>query len=192
METLRVGPPLDKAIDIGAIVAPVQLERIRALVAKGVERGRRALSAAKLRCPTGGASSRRRWSPTSRRLDPARKTRSSGRCWSTMTLPHARRGGGARQQHRATASPPASGARIDQPRARRRAAAQGRRRLDQLDQPVRRRRRLRRLSRIGLRPRGRPRGHVRVSEAAWREDEASGSRREGRTLERNAEVEAAR
>ncbi len=39
METLRVGPPLDKAIDIGAIVAPVQLERIRGLVAQGVAEG---------------------------------------------------------------------------------------------------------------------------------------------------------
>src|SRR5262249_17754576 len=39
METLRVGAPLDKAIDIGAIVAPVQLERIRRLVGQGVEEG---------------------------------------------------------------------------------------------------------------------------------------------------------
>ena len=31
MSTLRVGPPLDKAIDVGAIVARVQLERIRSL-----------------------------------------------------------------------------------------------------------------------------------------------------------------
>src|SRR2546422_305273 len=37
MEKLRVGPPLDKAIDMGAIVAPVQLERIRSLVNTGVE-----------------------------------------------------------------------------------------------------------------------------------------------------------
>src|SRR5204862_4232594 len=29
MERLRLGSPLDKAVDIGAIVAPVQLERIR-------------------------------------------------------------------------------------------------------------------------------------------------------------------
>src|SRR5207253_1126738 len=36
MEKLRVGPPLDKAIDMGAIVAPVQLERIRQLVSTGV------------------------------------------------------------------------------------------------------------------------------------------------------------
>jgi aldehyde dehydrogenase (NAD+) len=35
METLRVGDPLDKAIDIGAIVAPVQLQRIEKLVEQG-------------------------------------------------------------------------------------------------------------------------------------------------------------
>ena len=39
MEKLRVGAPLDKAIDIGAIVAPVQLERIRRLVDQGVAEG---------------------------------------------------------------------------------------------------------------------------------------------------------
>src|SRR6185312_1271724 len=39
LETLRVGHPLDKAIDVGAIVDKVQLERIRSLVAKGVEEG---------------------------------------------------------------------------------------------------------------------------------------------------------
>jgi aldehyde dehydrogenase (NAD+) len=39
MNTLRVGPPLDKAIDIGAIVAPVQMERIRRLVDQGVAEG---------------------------------------------------------------------------------------------------------------------------------------------------------
>ena len=39
METLRIGPPLDKAIDIGAIVAPVQLDRIRRLVALGIAEG---------------------------------------------------------------------------------------------------------------------------------------------------------
>ena len=39
METLRVGDPLDKAIDIGAIVHPVQLERIRSLVETGVREG---------------------------------------------------------------------------------------------------------------------------------------------------------
>jgi aldehyde dehydrogenase (NAD+) len=39
METLRVGSPLDKAVDLGAIVAPVQLERITQLVQQGVEEG---------------------------------------------------------------------------------------------------------------------------------------------------------
>ncbi|HLB91104.1 MAG TPA: aldehyde dehydrogenase family protein [Terriglobales bacterium] len=39
MSTLRVGAPLDKAIDIGAIVAGVQLDRIRKLVDQGVADG---------------------------------------------------------------------------------------------------------------------------------------------------------
>jgi aldehyde dehydrogenase (NAD+) len=39
MSTLRVGSPLDKAIDIGAIVAQVQLERIERMVKQGVEEG---------------------------------------------------------------------------------------------------------------------------------------------------------
>src|SRR5690349_23543016 len=39
MNTLRIGPPLDKAIDIGAIVARVQLERIQRLVDQGVAEG---------------------------------------------------------------------------------------------------------------------------------------------------------
>ncbi len=41
MESLRVGPPLDKAIDIGAIVSPVQLESIRKMVDAGVAEGAR-------------------------------------------------------------------------------------------------------------------------------------------------------
>ena len=39
MSTLRIGPPLDKAIDIGAIVAQVQLDRIQRMVAQGVAEG---------------------------------------------------------------------------------------------------------------------------------------------------------
>ena len=35
METLRIGSPLDKTVDMGAIVAPIQLERIRSLVDAG-------------------------------------------------------------------------------------------------------------------------------------------------------------
>ena len=39
MSTLRVGAPLDKAIDIGAIVARVQLDRIERLVQQGIAEG---------------------------------------------------------------------------------------------------------------------------------------------------------
>jgi len=39
METLRVGSPLDKAIDIGAIVDQVQYDRIKGLVETGVKEG---------------------------------------------------------------------------------------------------------------------------------------------------------
>jgi len=39
MSTLRVGSPMDKAVDIGAIVDAVQLERITSLVATGVAEG---------------------------------------------------------------------------------------------------------------------------------------------------------
>jgi len=41
MDTLRVGHPLDKAIDIGAIVSPSQLETIRRMVDAGVAEGAR-------------------------------------------------------------------------------------------------------------------------------------------------------
>src|ERR1700730_6569233 len=39
MSTLRIGAPLDKAIDIGAIVAQVQLDRIHRLVSQGIADG---------------------------------------------------------------------------------------------------------------------------------------------------------
>jgi aldehyde dehydrogenase (NAD+) len=39
MSNLHIGPPLDKAIDIGAIVARVQLDRIQRMVAQGVAEG---------------------------------------------------------------------------------------------------------------------------------------------------------
>jgi aldehyde dehydrogenase (NAD+) len=41
METLRMGDPLDKAVDLGAIVAPVQLQRIQQLVEQGKAEGAR-------------------------------------------------------------------------------------------------------------------------------------------------------
>jgi aldehyde dehydrogenase (NAD+) len=39
MSSLRIGPPLDKAIDIGAIIARVQLDRIQRMVEQGVAEG---------------------------------------------------------------------------------------------------------------------------------------------------------
>jgi aldehyde dehydrogenase (NAD+) len=39
MSTLRVGPPLDKSIDIGPIVARVQLDRIQRMVSQGIAEG---------------------------------------------------------------------------------------------------------------------------------------------------------
>ena len=80
METLRVGDPLDKAIDIGAIVAPVQLERIERLVKQGVDEARPYGSRAGRARPRGisthqpcsrMSSRRRRW----------RTRRSSGQYW---------------------------------------------------------------------------------------------------------------
>src|SRR5437588_10976142 len=53
METLRVGSSLDKAVDMGAIVAPVQLERIRGLVRQGVDEGARMWQPS-WACPTDG------------------------------------------------------------------------------------------------------------------------------------------
>ncbi len=53
METLRVGDPLDKAVDIGAVVAPVQMERITKLVEQGVADGA-TLWQSSWECPTDG------------------------------------------------------------------------------------------------------------------------------------------
>src|SRR5688500_14826142 len=53
MEKLRVGEPLDKAVDIGAIVAPVQLEQIAGLVKRGHEEGA-SLWQPSWSCPTDG------------------------------------------------------------------------------------------------------------------------------------------
>jgi aldehyde dehydrogenase (NAD+) len=53
MERLRVGDPLDKAVDIGAIIAPVQLEKITRLVQQGVDEGARMWQPS-WSCPTDG------------------------------------------------------------------------------------------------------------------------------------------
>jgi aldehyde dehydrogenase (NAD+) len=53
METLRVGDPLDKAVDIGAIVAPVQLERSSSWWSRAEEEGA-TIWQPSWSCPRGG------------------------------------------------------------------------------------------------------------------------------------------
>ncbi len=53
MEKLRVGDPLDKSIDIGAIVAPVQLKKINSLVNRAQKDGNK-LWQPSWSCPTNG------------------------------------------------------------------------------------------------------------------------------------------
>ena len=68
MGLLRVGDPLDKNTDVGAINWAEQLQRIEALVDAGVREGatRRTVAAS---CPSAATGSRRRCSPTSRRVN---------------------------------------------------------------------------------------------------------------------------
>src|SRR5205809_5510371 len=53
MSTLRAGPPLDKATDIGAIVTRVQLDRIQRLVDQGMAEGA-TCSQLQIQMPSGG------------------------------------------------------------------------------------------------------------------------------------------
>jgi aldehyde dehydrogenase (NAD+) len=53
LETLRVGNPLEKNIDVGALVSSEQLERVTSLVARGVAEGS-SLWQPKTACPTTG------------------------------------------------------------------------------------------------------------------------------------------
>ncbi len=53
METLRIGDPLDKSVDVGAIVDKSQLERITALVQQGVDEGGTLWQPSSV-CPTDG------------------------------------------------------------------------------------------------------------------------------------------
>ena len=82
METLRVGPPLDKAIDIGAIVSPVQLESIRKMVDAGVAEGARLLAAQQSGAAKKAASTRPLCSPTCIPRRPSCRKKSSAPCSS--------------------------------------------------------------------------------------------------------------
>ena len=54
MEVLRVGSPLDKSTDIGAVVSTEQLERITSLVAKGKEEGAEVFQPSSIQIPGTG------------------------------------------------------------------------------------------------------------------------------------------
>ena len=117
METLRVGDPLDKAVDMGAIVAPVQLERIQRLVEQGVDEG------ATMWQPSWALPDARAASiPPTLFTDVApvghdRAGRDLRPGAGGDDVPHAGRGGRARQQHAATASPRACGPRTSTSRS---------------------------------------------------------------------------
>ena len=80
METLRVGAPLDKSTDIGAVVSTEQLERITSLVAKGRQEGAEVFQPS-ISIPGTGTF----FAPTLMTgVEPARRSpwsRFSGRCW---------------------------------------------------------------------------------------------------------------
>ena len=163
METLRVGSPLDKSVDIGAIVAPVQLERIRSLVDQGIADGATCWQPAVCVAAEGSLLS----------SNPVDRCSSDGDCSSGRDLrpsaggddlPHTDRSRRTRKQHHLRAGR-LHLERKHQRRTRRRLAGQGGRCLGQQHQSLRRILRLRRLSRERLRPRRRPRRHVRVSRA---------------------------
>jgi aldehyde dehydrogenase (NAD+) len=54
MENLRVGPPLDKAIDMGSLASDEQFQKIDRLVKQGVKEGAKLVQPGKDACPTGG------------------------------------------------------------------------------------------------------------------------------------------
>ena len=175
-----MGDPLDKAVDMGAIIAPVQLKKIEELVRRGQEEG------ASLWQPS--------WScPAGRLVLPADPLHRGGACGDDRAggdlrpgggaddLPDAGGSGGAGQQHALRTR----GERLDrehQPRAGRRAPAQGRDGVDQLHQRVRRGQRVRRLPRERVRAGGGAGGAAGVREVGERRRASgrTGGRTEGR------------
>ena len=79
LATLRVGDPLDKNTDLGAINCAAQLERIEALFDAGVAEGAEPYQP-RARSPIAATGSARRCSPTCRSRIASRARRSSARC----------------------------------------------------------------------------------------------------------------
>ena len=99
MATLRLGDPLDKNTDVGAINSKMQLERIAELVAAGEEEGARALPAA-VPAPREGLLVRADVLHRRRaELTASRGRRSSGRCSRVLTFRTPGRGDREGEQH---------------------------------------------------------------------------------------------
>ena len=79
LQTLRVGDPMDKNTDVGAINSAAQLDRIRDADRRRRGRGRRRGGPRRATCPSAGSGSRQRFSPASPRRTGSPRRRSSGR-----------------------------------------------------------------------------------------------------------------
>ena len=86
LSTLRVGDPLDKNTDLGAINSRMQLERITELVASGRGRGRGAVPAGMPAARAGVLVRADALHRTSPRAIGSRRRRSSGRCSRRLTF----------------------------------------------------------------------------------------------------------
>ena len=154
MGTLRVGDPLDKNTDVGAINSRQQLEKIKELVAAGEEEG------AEIYQPPCRLPEKGYWFAPTVFTNVAQSYRIAqeeifGPVLSRAHLPHAGRGGREGEQHAVRAerrrldgeglADPLDGG-----------AAARRRRLGEHVQPLRPGLAVRRLQGVGLRPRGRP------------------------------------
>ena len=153
--TLRVGDPLDKNTDIGAINSAEQLDRIAELVeagdAEGAEMWQPRVPAAR----AGLVASGRRSSPACRRRTASPGRRSSGRCCRcSRSAPPTRRW--PRPTTRRTGCRPACGPRRGARILWMAAAAAGRGGVGQHVQPLRPGEPVRRLQGVGLRAGGRP------------------------------------
>ena len=153
MGTLRVGDPLDKNTDVGAINSKEQLERIKALVKSGEDEG------AEIYQPPCVLPEKGWWFPPTVFTEVAQSYRIAqeeifGPVLSRAHVPHAGRGGREGEQHRVRAlgrgldgeglADPLDGA-----------ATARRGRVGEHVQPLRSRLAVRRLQGVRLRPRGR-------------------------------------
>ena len=155
MATLRVGDPLDKNTDIGAINSAEQLAKIRELSDIGEAGGRRALVARRASCPTTASGSRRRIFTGVTQAHRIAREEIFGPVLSVLTF---RTPAEAVEKANNTPYGLSAGVWTDKgSRILKMANAAARRRgLGQHVQQVRPDQPLRRLQGVGLRPRGRP------------------------------------